>query len=468
MTDKPITTILQDESHIEKPPSKDLRYKALNFVKTLDNKQSTTHLPDTLLNLITEIIKPLFSTSHHKNLTSTGRKNRVNDPLPASINRFQSQILFDSDDSNRPLWKNGWTSSLLLYILTSYNKITDDVSRKKTLEAHFHLLVPAVLHQIDDVEISYKCSGCQCLKILCDNLRDVQSEMLRRSGLTDVFVDALRNDFSLLPTLTPEAESLMLFRELYPAYRSLVRARFLHVEVATARSTRDTSSKPTVNSNAKQDGQHTEAEEDLRLAYLTALLRHQTLHSLHHLSTGSGTGSTISIPLSTFLISQLAWIFTDMGIASVIHLQTVLPLLRNVLMDPFGTAAPDMLLASVRSLQVIVSVTWPRIREKWWREVLRGCVGCWVNVADEEGDINTKDQELVKALVEVKHELKVLACLLEDIVGEAFISAKQELVKEEGMLEQLFDGDIGRPPEMKSKTKPNTPAATQKSMIEEL
>ena len=457
MPERPVVVVLEDESHIEKPISRNLRHQALALVKTLEDAQSTPQLPDTLLDLLTQIIKPLFSNEHHSKLTSTGRKNLVHDGLPASVNRFSSQILFDGE--SRPLWKNGWTSPLLRHVLRSYEglKSPDDSARRKTLEAHFHLLVPPILHQLDDVEISYKCSGCQCLRLLCDNLHETRSEILKRSGLTDVFIDALKNDFSLLPTLTPEDESLMLLEALYPAYRSLVRARFPHhsnndnaqqtdTDATTSdpvSAKREAAPKPTSTSTSTD----TDPEHTLRTTYLTLLLRHQLLHSLHHLSTGSGTGTTISVPLSTFLISQLPALFTDLGAPSTSHLQSTLPLLRNVLLDPFGTAAPELLLATARCLQGIVRVTWARIRDRWWGEVLRGAVACWVNLCDEEADLDVKEKERDRAakrkLSEVKTELKLLVWLLEDVVRQqVFGAVRRELVMEEPLLEGLFEGDV--------------------------
>ena len=502
MTDKPVTLILKDETHIEKPDSKDLRHKALDLVKSIEDEPPTSQLPETLLDLINQIIKPLFSQVQHSKLTTTGRKVLVNTALPASVNHFSSQFLFNEE--SKPLWKNGWTVALLQYILRCYDRIIDKSVRLKTIEAHFHLLVPAILHQIDDVDINYKCYGCQCLKLLCDTLYDVRSGILKRSGLMDVFIDALRSDFSLLPTLTPEDESLALYRALYPAYRSLVRARFPHAytdgrqgDVDRAKPTGDLI--PTTitrnDSSATSTGQETryrtadakantkaelqaDSEKHLHQSTLTLLLRHQTLHSLGHLSTGTGLGSSISPTLSAYLIAQISWIFTDMGISSTTHLQSILPLLRNVLLDPFATSVPDLLLATVQSLKGIVCVCWPRIRERWWEEVLRGCVGCWTNICDDEDEHNaTRNANGVDAARSegsrsLKHELRVLAWLLEDVVGEDFVAAKQELVGEEKMLEGLFDGGDEVETEHNADTK--TPMQTErvpsmkKSMIQEL
>lgn len=435
MEERPVELVLRDNSHIERAESKDLRGRALNLVVIANDATDATRLPDTLLDLLTQVLKPLFSKEQHSKLTSTGRKNLVDKTLPAALDRFSSDALFDSE--KRPLWKNGWTTSLLKFVLSSYKRLGEQDIRRKTLEAHFHLLIPPILHQIDDIDVLYKAAGCQCLQLLCENLHDVQSGILKRSGLADVFIEALKNDFSLLPTLTPEDESLMLYQALYPAYRDVVRATFPSKTASPPEKSDSISShtdKDTLKNTSK--AKSAMAEEGRRQSYLTLILRHQLLHSLSHLSTGTGGGSTASVSLSTFLISQFRWIFTDMGISSVVHLQNVLPLLRHILSDPFGSASPEMLLESVKALNTVVQTAWPRIREKWWSECLRGVVNCWLNVNDDERDM--KDKARRYSLAQVKHELKVVGWLLEDIVGEPFLNASADIISEEPMLKELF------------------------------
>lgn len=420
MDNRPIELVLQDESHIEKPESKALRLRARNIVQA-----SSSELLDALLDLLTSVIKPLFSESSHPKLTSTGRKVLVNNSLPGSItDRFSSFEL--EDGTNRPLWKNGWTPQLLLHILGKYTEIGNADKQKKTIEAHFYLLVPPILKQLDDMQIAYKASGCRCLEALCTFLLKVKSTILKQSGLMDVFVDALKNDFSMLPTLTPEDESLTLYEALYPAYRSLVKT---HSEGMNERRS------SSIKTSASQAG----LDDSKRQSYLTLLLRHQLLHALVHLSTATGGGSTTSVPLSTFLFSQISWVVSDMGLSAVVHLQTILPLLRNVLVDPFATSAPSMLLETIKALQEIVQVCWPRIKEKWWGECLRAIVTCWLNVCDDEADLpSRKDVSRDLTLGKVKQQLQITACLLEDVVGRELGKATEDLIAEAQGLTGLF------------------------------
>lgn len=413
MDERPILTVLSDRRQPETEASHDLREETINLIQPLE-LLDLSRLPETLCDLLSNIIKPLFSKSKSERLTSTGRKNLVtNDPLPASVTRFAG--LFEDDKPQAP-WKNGWTGALLVYILQSYSKIDDESLRRKTIEGQFYLIVPAILHQLDDLDVTYKSSGCKCLNILCDVLLSVESAILRKSGLTDVFVDALKRDFSMIPTLTPEDESLRLFEAMYPAFRALVKARFAGISIKDKK------------------------EQAVKQQYLTLMLRHQLLYSLTHLSTGSGSGSAMSLLLSTFLVSQVGPLFQDMGVAGVVHLQDVLPMLRNVISDPFATSTPELLLASLKSMLDIVQVCWARIRDVWWGECLRGAIACWLNVVDDEKDI--REIAMAQKLKLVKLELKTLTSLLEDVVGQPFESAKKALIQEEPELKTLFDPEL--------------------------
>ena len=419
LVERPIILILQDESHVEKKQSKSLRDEARNIIegytKSQDPVSDTNDLPGILLQLLTQIIKPLFSTTpSHPKLTSTGRKVLVNNTLPGSIDKFSSFEL--ENDENRPLWKNGWTGKLLLYILDSYTGITDVDTRKKSIEAHFYLLVPPILKQLDDSSMDHKCCGCVCLRVLCENVGSVSSSMLKKSGLTDVFVETLRNDFSMLPSLTEEEDSLRLLRVLYPAYRGLVRARFVVSQLDRG-------------------------EMDLKQAYLTVLLRHQLIYGLTHLSTGEGVGSTMSVPLTTFLISQIGPILEDMGMRLVIHLQVVVPMLQSVLTDPFTTSVPGMVLEAVNALLVVVQISWKLVQDRWWEECLRGVVTCWLNTSDDLDD-SKRDEKKTMGLREVQVRLRVLTMLLKDVVGEGFSKAESRLVKEEPSLKALFESKL--------------------------
>jgi len=442
--DKLTRTSVEESGH-----QSNLRKRARQIIA--HRGKDNSNLPEVLLDLLTTVIKPLFAASRNAALTSSGRKNLV--PQAPATGRFDSSFL---DDDAKP-WKNGWTVDLLTYILTSYSGVCD-TQQRNTIEAHFHLLVPPILNLIDDGETVYKADGCRLLRLLCDVVKGCRSDIFKRTGLTDVFVDALRTNFMVLPTLTPEQESLALMQELYPAYRALVAARFpMHVvdnndkvtplppSSGTAASSKTTTSPFSISSQrsgppAVQDA----AESQVRQSLLDILLLQGLLAALSHLGAGTSSSSTISLTLTTYLISQLTPTVSDMGISTVKHLQTLLPLLRNILSDPFGAVAPRLLLEALATLDVIIAGPCrPRIQDRWWPECLRALVACWCVVIDELEDENEnssrgQNEDKVRELHAVKTKLQDVTARLGGVVGRDFMDAKNRLIEEETDLEGLF------------------------------
>lgn len=397
-----ILDVLSTPSPKDGPHSAGLRKKAHNLILT--STSTPNSLPTTLLDLLTQIIKPLFTTTKHPALTSTGRKNLV-PPAPSLGSRFDHPL---TDDELKP-WKTPFTVPLLRYIITSYSVILPADVKKQTVEGHFHLLIPPILNMIDDSNSSSKASGCQLLRLLCQVLVSIESDMLKKTGLGDVFFDALKTHFMLLPTLTPEDESLEVLMELYPAFLAAVDARYRMVVASEATMEQVVSSK-----------EFTGRQERLKL-----LLRHGVLTSLSHLSSGQSFSTSTSIPLTTYLVSQIMPIVERMGIDSVRYLREFLPMLRAGLMDPFALAAKELIVEILQVLVVVLDVCEVRVRDLWWPEILRGLVGCWVNSVDEvEGteskgvrDIQTKLKEVTQRLAQVVENGKWQAAK-EKLLGE--------------------------------------------------
>lgn len=76
---------------------------------------------------------------------------------------------------------------------------------------------------LDDASTTYKIRGCAILTIF---LKKVRPKLLGRTGLGEVFQEALTPCLLYLPELTPEPESLRLLTVVYPTILSLVRTRF--------------------------------------------------------------------------------------------------------------------------------------------------------------------------------------------------------------------------------------------------
>jgi hypothetical protein len=263
----------------EPPQTASVRQKAHSLISA-HPPDDTANLPTLLLGLLSQIIKPLFTTTKHPHLTPTGRKNLVAPPPPSIAKRF----LNEGDTDSAP-WKTQLTIPLLRYILKAYSLLPflppDDLARKTAIEAHFHLLIPALLNMIDDAAPTpWKSAGCSLLTLLCEILVSTQAEILKRSGLADVFVDALKADFLLLPTLTPEEESLEVLGALYPAFLAVTDARFVKL-VAVQQGTW-VGEKPG-SGDTWATGEDLVRYQDM----LTLVYRHGVMASLEHLAASS-------------------------------------------------------------------------------------------------------------------------------------------------------------------------------------
>ena len=376
------------------------------IVRAKNNEQQ---LPEALLELLTQITKPLFSGGHSQ-VTPAGRKPAYASPatLPHAVSV--------SFDEVKP-WKIPLTVPLLTFVLNAYPALPQ-ARRREVLEAQFPLLIPPILNMIDDMAAASKADGFKLLILLDEAILAAKSDILKRSGLINVFFEATKPNFMLLPTLTPEDEALLVLKQLYPAALATIRAGF-DVNHATGMQEKTTAG----------SGQ----ESEKRQVYLKVLLRQGILASLSHL--GAGT-STSFIPLTTFLVEELGEIVGVIGLPAVAHLQAIMPMLRGLLIDPFGTAAPELLMTTLKTMEVVVSICAPRIQKQWWPECLRALVGCWCNILDEEDN-----PKKVAELGEVKARIASVTRSLARIVDKQdWVAVKGQLLAEDEDLQDLFSG----------------------------
>ena len=107
--------------------------------------------------------------------------------------------------------------------------MTDERSNQVSLiENNWPLLIPPLLALLDDAATSAKIRGCS---ILTTFLGKVPPILLERTGLGEVFQEALTPCLLYLPELTPESESLQLLSIVYPTLLALIRVRFADAKV---------------------------------------------------------------------------------------------------------------------------------------------------------------------------------------------------------------------------------------------
>lgn len=376
----------------------ELATHAVTILRSIPDEAGPTasSRPETLQQLLSTIIKPLFSVLKNPSLSASGRKNLVSTPN-LTENRFNT--ISPLDEASKP-WKFAapWSIPLLVWVVSGYGALSEE-ERANALDAHFPLLVPPILSLIDDDEVICKAQGCALLEQFTSYLANGQrSNLLERTGLADVFIDALVPNMSLLPTLTPEDESMLVLGALYPAFRALITARFPTPASSEATTTTTTLSR-TKDQTPSQPSSHTNKTTlpfsftpSPRQNALNALLRHGLLRSFPY------TLDSSTPHLTTLLLNQLTLTLPLLGIDVVRYLREIIPLLRRILADPFAVArGPATLRAGLRALKELLN---GECRERigvevegdgegrkvkgWAIEVLRICIGCWEVAVDEE------------------------------------------------------------------------------------
>ncbi|KAJ6096126.1 hypothetical protein N7486_006872 [Penicillium sp. IBT 16267x] len=371
-----------------------------------------THLWDTIEMVLRDKLRPLFMKQRNPNITNEGRKDFHPVPLP----RFDGSAL---DDSAKP-WKNKdiYATSVLSWIVSQYKP-----ADKKYLEAHFPLLVPAILALIDDSSIFFKIKGCQLLGQLLKTIQECGSDILIRTNLIPVFEEAIKPCLLSLPTITPEDKSLTMLGAAYPVLIALFKAASSNNPSRVHRSTE------TYN------------------ASLAKILRSDLISSYNHISSSTPTyKSSASFPhpkLSTFLMGEISIVVNDLGIETTKYLQDIVPLLNMTLANPFGSAYPPLLSATVSTTKSVILNAHPRVW-RWRGEILAGLSACWLHVAAEKTESSTGDSALMKQLAKLTRELQSAVFVLKHALqNPASPDADQLHAKEEmnGELQKLVDAD---------------------------
>ncbi|KEQ72761.1 poly A polymerase C-terminal region-like protein [Aureobasidium namibiae CBS 147.97] len=300
---------------------------------------------------------------------------------------------FAQSSSDEKTWKgrDAYALELLRWVICAADE--DLVQR------NWHAIVPPLLSILDDIDTEYKAQGCELLKLLLDK---TSPALLKRTGLGDVFEEALMPCLGYLPTLTPEDESARLLSVAYPALISLS-------------NTLDSSSSSSSPSSQKPPQ---------CLALLDNLIRKGILMTF--------TYCPEHAKITTVTTTNLAVILSHMGLDSVKHLTFILPMLSSILGHPFVTASPPLLLSSIKASQAVVLNAWPRM-QVYKTEVLKCVAVPWIRMQEENADGSEWK--------EIKEECRVTVQMLKDALGDAadeFDKEVAELIKVDKRLEGLF------------------------------
>lgn len=366
---------------LRNPDKKDTA-EAIEEVRTAKDQSSTPgELTSDLMTFFLQLtIRPLFAKTQTQQVTSQGRRVQTT-VLPKKFERSQDEKTWKGRDS--------YALDLLRWVIVAADT--------ELVQKNWHAIVPPLLSMLDDIDTEYKAQGCELLKLLLDK---TPPTLLKRTGLGDVFEEALMPCLGYLPTLTAEDESARLLAVAYPALISLSNAF----------------ENPSTSSNSQ-----TQSE---RNKLLDNLIRKGVLMTF--------TYCPEHAKITTVTTTNLTAILTSLGLDSVKHLPFILPMLSSILTHPFVTASPPLLLSSVQALQAIVLNTWPRMHVHK-NEVLKCVTVPWIRMQEE----NVAGNEFES----IKEECKVVVQMLRDAIQEnvdEFDGEVLELMKVDKRLEGLF------------------------------
>lgn len=357
--------------------------------KNLELGELNRSLVDHFLQLT---IRPLFANQQARTVTSEGRKK-----MTASLPENSPDRKFADNNADKP-WKGegAFVLDLLRWVLKHCD---EDVLRQ-----NWPLIVPPILTVLDDADVSFKVRGCELVTELLSN---TPPSLLRDTGLDSVIEDAVMPFLSYLPTLTAESDSIVLLDAAYPALFALAQSRF-----------HDSPQTNGLNGNTGQ------------AKFLTRLLRHGVLKGCSHIGESHPK-------LAKVLLKHLRVLIHSLGSYSVVHLNNIIPMLAAVLANPFGTSCPGLLISALQALQAVMESSTGRITH-WRGEILRGVIGCWINIKEEQNIQNGFNEE---GLQVVEQMLKTTVNLMAGAIAKEDSEAVKEVKDALEELEQV-DGRL--------------------------
>lgn len=316
-----------------------------------------------------------------------------------------------------------WKDSHNEYVLDLLRWSVETLDRKE-IERNWHLMVPPILKMIDDPEALHKAKGCNLLRLLLQPLmhgqksteapigtsRQTPSTFLNRTGYHEVFASTLWPLFTYIPSLTPEADSVIIFHAVHEPLRCLA---FLS----------------------------TSGDDNRK--FLDKLMREGIFAPLSHFTTPSTYPD-----LACEIMRQIPKITTLLGIETVKHLPSLIPLFTSILQDPFILTHRGLILAALEALQEVIGVAWPRVPGHRGSIALSLCI--LKQRCDEEDEKNGDGE-----LEEVNRLMRDAAEQLDAVLSQSAISVewdseKRELVDAGEGLQGFFEESAKEKPVVRS------------------
>ncbi|GAP87353.2 putative tRNA nucleotidyltransferase protein [Rosellinia necatrix] len=123
------------------------------------------------------------------------------------------------------------------------------------------------------------------------------------------------------------------------------------------------------------------------------------------------------VRLVDFFCRTLRHLVGGIGILSVKYLKDVIPMISEILVDPFGTKYPPTLLSAMLLLQLVLQTCWPRIPH-YCNEIIKIAMLSWLNV---EGDNSFPPNK------PTKEELKQQMIRTVEMLSAIMVAAKLDI-----------------------------------------
>ncbi|KAI1299152.1 hypothetical protein F5Y03DRAFT_397773 [Xylaria venustula] len=367
--------------------------------------------------VLTGFLRPIFAKSRPTAVTASGRAAAFPEP-PSRYTQGDGFGGADDIITAKP-WKYTQRYAVTVFEWSVENADTD------LLQEHWPLFTPVLLTLLDEPQpVSLK---LRALSIFRTFWRLCPDGLLMRTGLADIFEQAVFPTVLNLPSLTPEAEPCDLLAAAYPALFDMAGLEDLDSVITTAKSI-DVKAESR-NSQAASDKRDLQSKgfSEAQRKLLDKLVREGIMVGYHH--------AKQYIRLVDFLCQTLRRLVSGMGILSVKHLKDTIPMVSEILLDPFGTNYPPVLLSATRLLQAILQTCWPRI-PNYCNEIIKIVMLCWLNIEDEDSSPSNK---LIKT--EIQQQLIRTVEMLSAIMTAAKLDMSDRvslLVAKDPQLRSLF------------------------------
>ncbi|TEY79633.1 hypothetical protein BOTCAL_0043g00370 [Botryotinia calthae] len=390
-------------------------------VTILDKYESYAKSPEFLVNhLLRSFIRLIFSeAATPESVTASSRK-----AFPSSAPPRHFDIL-ESSPSKQP-----WRSNIP-YTIPVLQWIVDIVPSDLLRAQAWPLLTTPILILLDSPSNPIRTHALRILPMLFSKMGD---KLLQQTGLGDVFENTIHPVLLFLPSTTPIEETLKLLPEAYKALNALCNA------IWPSKGEEETSTSVTtiaINKPSKTNTTPSKSPAQLRLAFLDRIIRHAILPAYLHCQ---------EIPsVVEILVVQIGIIVPEMKISGVKHLKDILPILVNILSNPFfPDTSPSLVINTLKTLREVILVFWPRISTDEHRLVIISALtllNCHICSTKDE-----KPEEQEEARSEILNELletgKVFTAVVQQAGDEkerqSFELELTKIIETDGTLARVF------------------------------